>query len=379
MASPTEEYKFTVLYHGKRYAVMGHSIEKDESIYVRSRKKINKTKLVKSGKLINSSDNLLKMDAHSIATSVGNQLHYHPSGAVRRKEDRVLIRNDQFYPLINLPEPIALIKLSPPEIEWFDEVSVSSKEVIFDLGQIQAPFKRLDFQIWIGPKNCFKNGFRPNNTYASIIFENEVFYDVAYFIREMDLLEDRLKETAITAFPETNIPHDKIKSVVPELWVGCLAIGRQVRTFMDEWMNINKSEPDRTYPKLFNNGYHTRMSICSNGIIGAVGSRLDTNSDLASMEWCQFNLPVESVLNMLINRSGFSDFIDINKYDKKIPANTIFFRTEVPEKDKMKHELVVVGVESNNGYYQLPDSFTSRVVNVRKIWMNYMEKNTLVV
>ncbi|HAT1765091.1 TPA: hypothetical protein I8Y96_000545, partial [Legionella pneumophila] len=280
---------------------------------------------------------------------------------------------DQFYPLICLPEPIALLKFSPPEIEWLDEASVNSREVVFDLAQIPSSFSRLDFQIWIGPKNCFANGFRPVNTYVSFIFENEVLYDVAYFIREMDPVEEKFKKTAITAFPETNITDHKIKTVAPAQWVGCLAVGRQVRTFMEEIININRLEPNKgkvSTLQIFSSSYHTRMSICTNGVIGAVGSRLEPNSGFASMEWRHFNLSVESVLNMLINRPDFSDFIDINKHDKNIPAETIFVRRQVPKNDKMKHQLVVVGKESPNGYYQLPDSFTSRAAKIQTMLMN---------
>jgi hypothetical protein len=372
MASSTEEYKLTILWNKKRYTVVAHSIEMDETIFVRTRKK--QTESVYSGQLIHLENNILGIDKQSVITK-RNQLHYHPSGFVRIKHNSNTVKEDMFPPLITLKEPIALLKYSPPNIEWLDEANENKHEVTINISKNIPSFKRLDFQIWVGPKDSFKNGFRPFMTYCSLIF-NEAFYDVAYFIREMDQLEPELQYTSITRFPENSItPILDKESKSPQIWVGCLAIGRQVRTFMEEFNKLNSQDKIKdiaiSYPILFKTSYHLRLSICADGIIGAIGPNL-LSSDHASVEWNSFGLSIQSVLQMLTKRTP--EFIDAFDLDSDIPKNRIFFRKSHSDTDKMRHEIVVVGEINNlnNGvkYYKLPHEFIRKVKILRSKWLN---------
>jgi hypothetical protein len=360
-----KEYKLTILYNGKRYAVMAHTVERDESIYVRSRKRKD-TLLINSGVLVTSE--ITRIEKQMPTRTVGNQLHYHPTGYISRKENSTLLKIDKLYPLINLPEPIALFKISPAKIEWFDEARNKKDEIFFDLTTIESKFSRLDFQIWIGPKGSIKDGFRPPNTYASILFEDGILYDVAYFIREMDVLENDLNQLTLTAFPETDILYDK--SLPPEPWVGGLAIAKQVRLFLSEFIELNHNAPNdpEAVPKLFDSGHHIRMSICRDGVIAGVGQR--TNGDMGSMEWKHFDLTTDQVLQMLINRPYEDKFIDVGKLNKTIlPERTVYLRTTHPIRDSMKHELIVIAKERKNGYYQLPYDFNKNVRSIRAMWI----------
>lgn len=374
MVSRKEEYKLTVLYNKKRYAVIAHSVEKDESIYVRSRKKIKKT-ILKSSGTETYSNGKIGLAQHTIAQPVGNQLHYHTTGVVNRKEDNRLIKIDKFYPLLSLQHPIALLKISAPNVEWFDEAKKDKNEHVIDLEEIKFDFKRLDFQIWIGPKGSFSHGLRPQNTYASLVFTSGLLCDVAYFIREMDELEESLKETTITSFPETKMQYDKAPLLEP--WVSCIVVCRQVREFIQQFAALNNASTNEkspsSIPKLFTTDYHTRMSICSNGVIGAIGSKASLNG-FASLEFKTFALQVEDILKMLIQR-GEGSFIDISECDNQIPPNTLFIRVNNAETDTMQHEMVIVAIEQHKiGYYELPNILIKKVKECRQFWVEQLKK-----